>query len=202
MYEGVIIYVGSTSRGLNKRFYQLISGHSNGTKLSNWIKTQDRTKFSMIPLEICVGENRYTRENFWIKHHDTINNGFNTEEAREENTPKKKFPGRPTGAGNPKGSDHYLYGKKLSRHIVEASVAARIGKPLSEEHKAKQRAAHAEKGHTYKHTKTVVCDQTGETWPTIADAADHYKIPRSTLHLWIQKKRPHLGLTFSAIPKT
>lgn len=194
-HKNKMIYVGKTCRSVKIRICDHFkNAFSNKGRLSETCpelykyirENPEHSNYTVVILGQYNPPDAAEAEIKFIKEYDTKENGCNVS----------------SGGNSSKGSDHYLYGKKVSRHIVEASVAARIGKPLSEEHRAKQRAAHAEKKHTYKHTKTVVCDQTGETWPTIADAADYYKIPRSTLHLWIQKKRPHLGLTFSAIAKT
>lgn len=166
-----IIYVGSTERSPAKRLSRHYSDAKSGkiSPLYCWMR-EEMPLLRMKILEVCTSMERYERERHFIAFHDTITNGFNT-----DLTDRK---GRPKGCVNPIGEDHYLYGKKVSRHIVDASVAARRGKHLSEEHKAKLRAAHV--GREDQSTK-VRCIDTGETFPSIAEAARIKNISTSSL---------------------
>lgn len=137
-HEGKIVYVGVTTMDIRQRIskhYQCAHyGRRGSKKLSPWLLTNP--KFLIKILEYCPAEEKSQREKYWIDFYDTIANGLNSE-------PFVDAPGRPKGCSNPSGKDHYMYGKPACKAAVEASVAARRGKKLSEEHRQKMREGHA-----------------------------------------------------------
>lgn len=201
---GKIVYVGKTSVGLKARIHSHW-GHANSTnprqrnlcpKLYPYLRANpNKDEYSIRVLGQFTGTEADEKEIYFISFYDTRFSGLNSA----------------PGGNSSCGSDHYLYGKKVSRHVVEASIAARIGKPLSEEHKAKQREAAArnrelrgapkEAKHLNdpeiiakrmqtmrnnrlkrKSNRPVTCDQTGETWPCLLDCAKHHGVTPTQIY--------------------
>jgi hypothetical protein len=130
-------------------------------KLYEFIRENpDKDRYSVLILGQFDRQEANTKERQYIIDYDTRTNGCNVA----------------PGGNNPEGAEHYLYGKSVSKHIVAASVAARIGKPLSEEHRAKQRKSAAEGRSKRTDLKPVVCDQTGETWDSVSSCAKHFGV--------------------------
>jgi hypothetical protein len=207
-YGGDIIYVGQTCQSIETRFYSHIAAarglrNSRAPLLHAHFRENNFTGYTVEILEFCNIAERFNRERHWIDKLDTFNKA-NSQKIRKIRCNK-------TAGGMPKGPEHYMFGKPISRHVVEASIAARIGKPLSEEHKAKQRAAAArnrelrgapkEAKHLSdpeiiakrkqtmrnnrlkrKSNRPVTCDQTGETWPCLLDCAKHHGVTPTQIY--------------------
>jgi len=136
--EGKIVYVGVTindvRQRISKHYQSAHLGYRGAKKLGPWLLTDP--KFSIKPIEYCPVDDKFIREKYWIDFYDTINNGLNSE-------PFVDAPGRAKGCSNPSGKDHYMFGKPACKSAIKASVAARTGKKLSEEHRQKMREGHA-----------------------------------------------------------
>lgn len=168
-FKGKVVYVGITTGSVKQRVFKHFS-HARSLqkreacpKLYEHIRNNpELVDYSLSILDQCTRDQGEEREKFFIEKYDTLENGLNK-----------------TSGGNwSKGSDHYLYGKRVDRHIVEASVAARIGKKLSDEHKAKLRAAHVGRRDM---SHPIVCLDTGEIFPSISEAARLKNISRVSL---------------------
>lgn len=201
---GKIVYVGKTSVGLKSRIHAHW-GHANSKngrlrnlcpKLYPYLRNNpNKEEYAIRVLGQFSGIEADAKEIEFISLHKTRINGLNVS----------------PGGNSSSGEDHYLYKKKISRHIVEASIAARIGKPLSEETKAKQRAAAklnrelrggpkesshlndpeiiAKRAETMranrlnrKSNRKIKCDQTGEIWPTLLDCANHHEVTSTQIY--------------------
>lgn len=198
-HGGRIIYIGKTSKGVKSR----ISSHWNNAfskkgrlnnlcpKLYPYLRANPNTDdYTVHILGQFTPEDGASKEIELILKYETKSNGLNVS----------------SGGNSSSGPEHYLYGKKVARHIVDASVAARIGKPLSEEHKAKQRAAHAANRHLYSNLKKVKCDQTDQVWDSIAEASRFFGVRGGTIQHRIKNKEIKRvqnkalgGLTFSYV---
>jgi hypothetical protein len=80
-------------------------------------------------------------------------------------------------------------GKPLPSATVAASVAARTGKPLSAEHKAKIAA-------TTTNRKPIVCVETDQQYPSITAAAHMLSVSEASIHQAIRKGCRCKGLHF------
>ena len=165
-FEGLIVYVGQTKDSPRKRFLKHLSsartGRKNCPKLYDHIRSHNPSQYDFMQIDSCSHEESEEREKKWIKTHNTYHNG-------------EGLNCHP-GGNQTRGKDHYLYGKKPAQHIMEASAAARKGKPLSEQHKANQRAGHAANRLNSKRLKPVKCDQTGEIWDSLSTCAKHFEV--------------------------
>lgn len=166
--SGKIVYVGQTVDMIHRynRHSRIVQTKviPHSAKLYN-VLISNPDSWDMHEIERTDRRNANAREVYWMRHLDTINNGCNTSDTG----------GREKGCLNPSGDNHYLHGKPVARHIVEASVAARKGKNLSEEHKEKIR-----KGNTGKQcnsfAKPVICLNDGKEFRTTREAAAYYNI--------------------------
>lgn len=168
-YDNKVIYIGVTTRGLKSR----IQGHFKNAnsaagrlsrtcpKFYEFIReNNDLSRYSVIVLGQYTLEEGQKKEREFIEKYNTRITGCNVA----------------PGGNNPVGNEHYLYGKPISRKIIEASIKARKGKPLSEEHKKKQREGHAANKANSKSIKAVKCDQTGEQWISLTECAKHFGV--------------------------
>jgi hypothetical protein len=168
-FRGRMIYIGITTASVNQRVYKHFSqarkpqARDACPKLYAHIRANpDLSQYSISVLDQCTREEAEGYEQKYIARYDTLENGFNK-----------------TKGGNwAKGSDHYLYGKHVAAHIVEASVRARLGKRLSEEHKEKLRRAHLGRKDQ---SKPIRCLDTDEIFPSIAETARAHNISKTSL---------------------
>lgn len=159
------MYVGQTSQSsVHKRWIKHCSnarrGRSFCPKLYNHMRKHGIYNYDIIEIEQCSVEESEAREKHWIRFYDTFRNGCNLH----------------PGGNQTRGVYHYMHKQRPAKHIIEASVASRIGKPLSEDHKANQRKAAAEGRNKRTDLKPVVCDQTGETWDSVSSCAKHFGV--------------------------
>jgi len=168
-FRGRMIYVGITTNSVNQRVYKHFSQARSPQdrdacpELYGHIRANpDISEYSISILDQCSREDAETVEKAYVEKYDTWRNGFN----------------RTKGGNWPRGSDHYLYGKHVAKHIVEASVKSRLGKRLSEQHKAKLREAHLGRKDQ---SKPIRCIDTNEVFPSIAEAARVKNVSKTTL---------------------
>lgn len=189
-FEGKIVYVGVTTRGIPNRInkhYSDAKFNRYCKKLGNWLNTKPDIIIKVI--EYCPTDMRMVREKYWIDHYDTQMNGYND----------KPFcgVGRPKGCSNPKGKDHPHWGKPAYPKAVENSVKARLGKPLSEEHKEKIKAGNSKR--TDQAIK-VRCIETGVIYRSVGEAARAHNFTQSNLHQHFRgKTKKCAGFTFEKI---
>lgn len=188
-FEGKIVYVGSTTYELNKRAreHQYMARKSNlPNKLHVWIREKN-PDFKIIRLDQCSSETRYYVETFYMKKHDTIQNGFNSEEAHHS--------GRPKGCKNPTGADHYMFGKKMPEHIKEAARQYHLGRKLSEDHKRKLHAA----GRAASLKKILRSD--GAIFDSMSEAAASVGVTISAVSVAVKRSSNCKGYQFEFVNK-
>ena len=160
-FEGRIVYVGSTTISLAQRLashYTMALRHKKTNKFHSWLR-EKMPEIKIVELQKCIASTRYLIESELMRIHNTIENGYNSEHAEHS--------GRPKGCKNPRGSEHYLFGKKMPDHVTEASMKARLGKPISEEHKRRLREGHIAAGNSQKR----VLRSDGVEFPSMKAAA-------------------------------
>lgn len=149
MYEEEVIYVGSTKRTPGHRLSQFFAAAKIGTKSSNMLRFirehQDTSKYRAVVVKYC--ENYLEEEGKLMQKL-----GFLKILNQSPN---------PSGNSSIENRTRYWAGKRPDAAIA-ASVAARKGKPLSEEHKAKCAKNTA---------RAVLCVTTGQTFKSATEAA-------------------------------
>jgi len=130
-YEGDMIYIGVTSMSVRSRMSQHFrrpftkGARPTSILLGEFIKSHENIeKYVVHILDQCKLEQAAELEKKYISF-------YKTQDKCNMNS----------GGNWCAGKEHYLYGKKVDRKIIDASVAARIGKPLSDIHKLKIGAA-------------------------------------------------------------
>lgn len=166
VFEGRIIYVGATGQSIKQRklTHRWTMQHKPQScpKLYEFMSKHPFDKFEFVLIEECKRDILYERESHYITNFNCISNGFNSEPYKGGAHNPVPGKGREKGCLNPSGADHYAYGdSNATRKAVEASVKARIGKPLSEETKQKMREARAK---NTLNAKRVKCVETGEIY--------------------------------------
>jgi hypothetical protein len=189
-FEGKIVYVGVTTVGVKRRLnkhYHDSRLNRGAKKFGQWLKS--KPIFVVKILEYCPTEIRMEREKHWINHYDTQKNGYNGEPFCGV--------GRPKGCSNPKGKDHAQWGKPAHPNAIKNSVKARIGKPLSDEHKEKIRLGNLKR--TDQAIK-VRCIETGVIYRSIGEASKAHNFTRANLHRHFRgKTKKCAGFTFEKI---
>lgn len=159
-HRGKIIYVGQTSRGVKARIGQHFAHATSSVGrlgrtcplLYEFIRQNpERDNYRILILEQTTRADAHARERHFIAMHDTQKNGVNV-----------------TAGGVIAGEEHYLHGKHVAHHIVDASVAARVGKKLTPEHVEKIRKGNAKADR--KDCRPVVRDD-GVEYYGVAEAA-------------------------------
>jgi group I intron endonuclease len=111
-------------------------------KLQRALKLHGPENFEFVILESCPFESFDERENHWMIHHDSINNGYNIREAgshgKHSDETKKKIG---LLSSQRKGEKHWNYGKKMNSISLEKMRKSLTGKKLSDECKRKISAA-------------------------------------------------------------
>lgn len=157
-FAGKIMYVGQTQSSMQVRWWRHMSnartGRDSCPHLYRHMRKHSLIGYKEIELERCAEELAAEREMYWIAHHKAFGEGgLNCH----------------PGGNQTRGVHHYLHGKTVSRHIVEASVKARRGTKHSAEHIEKIRAANTGKKQPVNYIR-IVCDQNGKTYES-QDAA-------------------------------
>lgn len=162
-FEGKVVYVGATTRGLKARIVahfnhaQSDKGRLRSTcpKLYPFIRSNpDKERYRILVLDQCALSDSAAREQHFVALYDTKNQGLNANK----------------GGNWASAEEHYLYGNKVARHIVDASVAARIGKKLSPDHIEAIRQGNARPGR--KDARPVIRDDGVEFYGITAAARD------------------------------
>lgn len=72
------VYIGETCRSLNERFCQHCAETSCCTKLKRAIKKYGKESFVIEQIDHAHSkEEAFNKEEFWIKHYDSVNKGYN-----------------------------------------------------------------------------------------------------------------------------
>lgn len=182
--DGVILYVGQTNGTIKARLLKHRSnartGGNQNPKLYSHMRSNGPDRYEAIHLETVDYFAADARERFWIEKYDTKNNGLNITK----------------GGISPGGDEHYLYGKRPADHIIAASVAARLGKPLSAEHRAKIAAGNRGKKN-FTIMKKVICLETGKIFDSVTDAAASCGGAKTNISLICRNNKGRVkGLTF------
>ncbi len=191
-YNDVAIYVGKTSQGIKVR----INNHFRNAKsqkgrlgnlcpkLYKFIRENpDNDRYEILVLGYFTSQEANERERFYIKKYNTRVEGLNPAPGLSKGLPRcNKSPG-----GIVSGPDHYLYGNKVSRHVVEASIAARKGKQLTEAHKKAQREGHQNNKHLRKDLRAIICKETEKEWISLADCAREFNVHPTAIIARINK---------------
>lgn len=128
--NGVVVYVGQTDNAWRRyREHATRMHHEDASPraLYQRLRAANGKNWDLVGLETCAANRANARESYWIRKLGTAKEGGCNKSDRA-------CGGREKGCTNPTGADHYLYGKSVARHIVDASVAARKGKKLAPEH--------------------------------------------------------------------
>jgi hypothetical protein len=164
LVEDRVIYIGTTGQNLRARlanhYSSALSGKSN--KLHKWIR-ETNPSLTIREVAICPPGEQWRSEAYFIVLYDTINNGFNMEIPTQH--------GRPKRASNPKGKDHYLYGKKMPEHVKEAARRANTGRKMTQAHRKALHGAASRAKMMEKMAVRVRCVETGEVFASVMDAA-------------------------------
>lgn len=156
--DGVILYVGQTNGSIKDRLLKHRSnartGGNQNPKLYAHMRANGPDRYETIHLETVEYFSADERERFWIARYQTRDRGLNITK----------------GGISPSGEEHYMYGKRPADHIIAASVAARTGRALSAEHRAKIAAGNRGKKNP-SIAKRVICLETGEVFYSMMEAA-------------------------------
>lgn len=161
--DGEIVYVGRTNNLVKRhREHRARINAANASPKKLYARLRTAINWDLVEIDRCPPEDVVARETFWIRYHGTHKSpGCN---SRDDGVG-----GREEGCENPSGEQHYLHGKNVARHVVEASIAARTGKHLSEEHAAKISAGiRASISHKQ---KRAVISEDGREFGSLHDAA-------------------------------
>lgn len=180
-FRGEVVYVGQTGDSIDARFFKHIrngygnyDGGSRVPKLYDHMKKNQPSDYTFELLEIVREEEKHLREQFWIEHYKTRSKCNTT-----------------SGGIAAQGPDHYLYGVKGGcEAAVKASVSARLGKPLSAEHKRKKSETYKRNRASHKHIRKIRCKQTGRKWETLSDCAAHFGVSLHAITNRIDKEAP------------
>lgn len=111
-------------------------------KLQRALKLHGPENFEFVLLESCPFDQFNERENYWMIHHDSINNGYNIREAgnhgRHGEETKKKIG---LLSRERTGEKHWNHGKKMNPESIEKMKKSLTGRKLSDECKQKLSAA-------------------------------------------------------------
>lgn len=177
-----IIYVGKTSTGLKQRIFKHFGNAISDSKRVNMScpklyeyirKNPNKEEYSIVCLGQFSSKEADEKEIFFISHYKTREDGIGLNVA--------------PGGNSSSGKDHYLYGKPVERHIVEASVKARIGKPLTEEHKRKQSEGQTRALKTRKDLTPIRCKETGQEWISLHECARFFDVDPMAIKSRINK---------------
>jgi group I intron endonuclease len=211
-------YVGSSSSklGLSYRLHRhmqdLIANKHHSNKLQRSWNKHGPTVFVFKIIEICDEFICISREQFWMDHLNSVNNGYNIAPQAGSNRGIKLSPehiekvaqanrGRPMPEHVRDAIKNATLGRKDTPEQSQRKSAAhkgrkitwgdkisetRKGKPLSDEH----RAALAEAAKT---RKKMVCEEveSGRQWNNVKLAAEFYGVHDRTLLKYIKKGKPY-----------
>jgi hypothetical protein len=131
-----VIYVGKTSMNLKQRigkhFQNAVSVNGRSSNLCPKLyaylrENPDKEQYSVEVLSQCRRDEADEKEIFYIEYYKTKTRGCNVT----------------AGGTSARGSDHYMYGVEGGcPAATAASVAARIGKKLTEDHKSAARESY------------------------------------------------------------
>lgn len=71
------VYIGKTTKTLEKRFYEHCYQYKTKTKIKNAITKYGKDNFKIEEIECCDNSISNEREIFYINYYDSINNGYN-----------------------------------------------------------------------------------------------------------------------------
>lgn len=147
------IYIGITSREVNKR-WKNGKGYDYNTHFYNAIQKYGWSNFDHEIIAANLTEEEAKNfERLMIEKLDTTNYKYGYNNDKGGGMPPVLF-----GENNP-------FYNVVPQKAVEASVKARIGKHLKEEHKQK-----IAKALINKHSKKVLCVETGIIYPSFSEA--------------------------------
>jgi hypothetical protein len=185
------IYVGQCNSSIKARIYK----HWNNAfasygrnkdlcpKLYEYFRTKpNKEEYKIEVLVLCSKNDACEWERHYIEKFDTKANGCNIT----------------AGGKNVRGEEHYLYGVKGGcPAATKASVAARIGKALSAEHRAKISARN--KGVIRKGTLGIRDLDTGKEYPTLEIASKAFGVSSVLLRQYCKGKvkKPRFNLEFT-----
>lgn len=166
-FKGEIVYVGVTKAGVTRRVYNHFRDALSSTLNANNCpllyphirENPNYNDYEVDVLEQCKTVEAGDREKYYIAKFSPRLNA--------------------TMGGVPCGPQHYLYGRKVDTHTYQASVAVRIGKPLSEAHKQKLREVHARRA---KRAEYAVTREDGKIYAAMSLAAIDMGVTKSAIH--------------------
>jgi len=147
-------YIGQTIEKMQRRVLRHFRT-INETKISRAIQKYGKYDFVYGIVEEVKDKNLLDeREQYWIKHYDSVDNGFNIQEGgkcargfkQSESSIEKrrqKLIGRPLSEEHKKSISKAHKGKVLSRETVDKMIAYRTGKKLTKSCKEKISQSHS-----------------------------------------------------------
>jgi len=139
--EDGVRYIGQTSKSVQVRFnthLAVAAGHHGKSWVINWVNKHGGENIRYMIVERCGPDDLNDREEYWIAwfrsiKDDMVNVRSGGKQSRGHKRPQSAIDAM-TGPGNP------MWGKKRPQYVIDALQAGR--KPITEETRAKLRAAH------------------------------------------------------------